>query len=122
MRVAGLVSLIVSLVISAAVGGLVCQSEEVFQGEMNFSNSIGQVSTFGNPQSNTGRCRWGRWSMTTVTHVYITPTPGERSIVLWHVHVIYVCVCAFPAAVDGWPIVLVEGDPIDEWWWRSQSC
>jgi hypothetical protein len=108
VRVAGLVSLMVSLVISAAVGGLVHQSEKVFQGEINFSNSIRQVSTFGNPQSNTRRCRWGRWSMTTVTHVYITPTPGERSIVLWHVHVIYMCVCAFPVAVDGRPIIFVK--------------
>jgi hypothetical protein len=82
VRVAGLISLMMSLVISAAMGGLVCQSEEVFQGEMNFSNSIGQVSTSWNPQSNTGRHRWGRWSMTTVTHVYVTPTPGERSCVL----------------------------------------
>ena len=43
MWVAGLVSLMMSLVMSAAVGGLMRQSEEVFQGEMNFSNSIGQV-------------------------------------------------------------------------------
>jgi hypothetical protein len=119
--VVGLISLIMSLVISATMGGLVCQSEEVFQGEMNFSNSIGQISTSWNPQSNTRRHRWGRWFMTTVTHVYITPTPGERSAVLWYVCMGYMCVCAFPAAVDGWPIVLVEGDPIDEWQQQSRS-
>jgi hypothetical protein len=108
VRVAGLVSLMMSLVIPATMGGLVCQSEKVFQGEINFSNSIKQVSTSGSPQHDTGRRRWGRWSMTTVTHVYITPTPGEWSVVLWHVRVIYVRVCTFPAAVDGRPIVFVE--------------
>jgi len=121
VRVAGLVSLMMSLVISAAVGGLVRQSEEVFQGEMNFSNSIWQVSTSGNPQGNTGRRRWGSWSVTTVTHVYITPTPGERSVVLWRVCVVYVVVCAFPAAVDGRPIVFVGRDSVNEWRRRSRS-
>jgi hypothetical protein len=33
--------LMMLLVVSASVGGLVRQSEEIFQGEMNFSNSIG---------------------------------------------------------------------------------
>jgi hypothetical protein len=122
VRVAGLVSLMKSLVMSATVGGLMRQSEEVFQGEMNFSNSIRQVSTSRNPQSNTGGRRWSRWSMTTVTHVYATPTPGELSVVLWCVCMVYVCVCTFPAAVDGWPIVFVQGDPIDERWWRSRGC
>jgi hypothetical protein len=122
VRVVGLISLMVSLVMSSAVGGLLCQSEKVFQGEINFSNSIGQVSTSGNPQGNTGRYRWSRGSVTTVTHVYITPTPGERSVVLWHVYVVYMCVCTFPTTVDGWPIVFVEGDSIDEWRWRSRSC
>jgi hypothetical protein len=122
VRVAGLVSLMMSLVMSATMGGLVRQSEEVFQGEMNFSNSIWQVSTSGNPQGNIGRHRWSQWSMTTITHVYITPTPGEQSIVLWHVHMIFACFCAFPVAIDGWPIILVEGDSIDEWRWQSWSC
>jgi hypothetical protein len=75
------------------------QSEEVFQGD--FSNSIWQVSTSGNPQGNTGRCRWGIGSVTIVTHVYITPTLGELSIVLWHICIICVRICAFPVAVNG---------------------
>jgi hypothetical protein len=119
--VAGLISLMMSLVMSSMVGGLMRQSEKVFQGEINFSNSIGQVSTSGSPQGNTGRRRRSRWSVTTVTHVYITPTPREWSAVLWRVCVVYVCVRTFPAAIDGWPIGLVEGNSVDKWWWQSRS-
>jgi hypothetical protein len=59
--------------------------------------------------------------MTTVTHIYATPTPGKLSVVLWCVCMVYVRVCTFLVAIDGWPIGLIEGDSIDEQRWRSRG-
>jgi hypothetical protein len=88
----------------------------------NFSNFIWKVSTSRGPQCNTGRHRWSSWSVTTVTHIYITPAPRELFVVLWHVCMTYVHVCAFPVVINRWPIGVVEGYSVDKQWWRSQSC
>jgi hypothetical protein len=52
----------------------------VLQFGKDLSNSIWEISIAGAPQNYTRRGRWSIWSVTTRTHVYVTPTSWKSYI------------------------------------------